>query len=635
MSQDLFAAFGDEDQPESTPQKTFGRPERETTESTSSRPNDDLRQIWRTDDLEPPESARQSTFATPKEQEADVLDDDDDDFGEFEDAPSSSAPVAEPVLATTSGVREAEPATPVTVPSTGRKGTAKPFPPKAPPITAILKSQPSKQEGKKKSVGQHPFAGHMDFLFEAGDDEYDAGADELADLSSNPEAAMAYSKRIIAVQEAAQQAQGRKLEHASSYKPAADIKPIPSVRLAKASKPLPAAKPETKPHSGPNKLRKKSGYVPAKDADVLFDADNVSENDDRLEDFGNFEGGNDTETTNDRSSRLENTQTQAAMRSMDLLGLDDSLGSKSTVNGNESKPSSDESVPGLPDTKATTRKVTIGRQAQPVEQDDDAWDDFEEAAPSSQPSATNLDLGSLGMSQAQPAITSAPSKTESLLPPTNVPPPVVLLSLFPSLFAAADDALFNMMAKLDLKQRQMLLAHPASHQFLKGYLGHCTVLAHIIAGRKSRWKRDQHLSQSMRIGPAAAGGKGGMKLTGVDRSEVAKEDREVLDTLRLWKVQVGKLRSAVTAASTAPGLPKLPAVPEIAEAMPVKVSKPVEGGITASHACALCGLRREERVARVDGEVEDSFGEWWVQGINMHLSCRNFWEEYERKLKSR
>jgi len=129
-----------------------------------------------------------------------------------------------------------------------------------------------------------------------------------------------------------------------------------------------------------------------------------------------------------------------------------------------------------------------------------------------------------------------------------------------------------------------------------------------------------------------------MKLAGVDRSETAKEDREVLDALRLWKAQIGRLRSAVAAASsiTPDGESRLPAVPEISEqTVPVRSVKAVEGGVTAPHACALCGLRREERVARVDVEVDDSFGEWWVEGMSMHLLCRKFWEEHRGKLRSR
>lgn len=124
-----------------------------------------------------------------------------------------------------------------------------------------------------------------------------------------------------------------------------------------------------------------------------------------------------------------------------------------------------------------------------------------------------------------------------------------------------------------------------------------------------------------------------MKLAGVDRSEVTKEEREVLDTVRLYKAQVGKLRGAVSGASAAGQ--KLPAVPEISEQMPVKVLKAVEGGFVAPHACALCGMKREERVAKIDEAVEDSFGEWWVQGVDMHVFCRSWWEENKNKLRSR
>jgi len=35
-------------------------------------------------------------------------------------------------------------------------------------------------------------------------------------------------------------------------------------------------------------------------------------------------------------------------------------------------------------------------------------------------------------------------------------------------------------------------------------------------------------------------------------------------------------------------------------------------------------LKRDERVARVEFGVEDSFGEWWVEHWG-HRTCRNFW----------
>lgn len=520
-------------------------------------------------------------------------DEDDDDFGEFEDATVSTTAKAAPTPNVASGGNDASP---------GSKPNklVKPFPPKAAPPKPKTKNLPPEPKDK---TGQHPFAGRMDFLFEAGDDEYDAGTDELADLSNNPEAAMAYSKRIIAEQEAAQ----------AKHKDAAPTPPKP-LHTRKVSEPKPAR----------NKLKKKSGYVPAKDPNVLFDADNVSDHEDDGDDFGDFESFGAPVATIQHVSRPNEHTT---VPDLDLLGLDDTMTSHSTTNGDahivpsQSRRSHSSSIPRGPD-----MDPLVSSHPPPSTQEDEDWDDFEDSAPTDLPT------------QHSPPKVSPhppkPSESDNILPPTNIPPPVVLLSLFPPLFASADNALFDTMSKLDLKQRQMLLAHPASHQFLKGYLGHIAVLARIIAGRKLRWKRDQRLSQSMRIGPASGSG-GGMKLTGLDKSEVAREDREVLDTLRLYKTQIGKLRAAVTSASTTPSTPKLGPVPEISETMPIKSLKPTEAGIVAPHACALCGLKREERIAKVDVEIEDSFGEWWIQSASMHLGCWRFWGEFEGKLKSR
>jgi hypothetical protein len=324
-----------------------------------------------------------------------------------------------------------------------------------------------------------------------------------------------------------------------------------------------------------------------------------------------------------------------SMPAVDLLSLDEPATTTMSPQPNGQVRNPMHSIDSMRHSPKTQPTPGVESQLSKQEEDDE-WDDFEDSAPYSEPAAISTSSKATSFSQNARAHSANVSNNNSTtLPPTNVPPPLILLSVFPSLFAGADESLFDTLGKMNLKQKQMLLAHPASHQFLKGYLGHCTVLAHIIAGRKMRWKRDQHLSQSMRIGPAAAGGKGGMKLTGLDKTEAAKEDREVVDTLRLWKNQVGKLRTAVTVASAAPAMARLPPVPDITEQMPIKVLKATEGGITAPHACALCGLKREERVAKVDVEVEDSFGEWWVQGTNMHAACRNFWEEFEKKLKSR
>lgn len=533
--------------------------------------------------------------------------DDEDDFGDFEDASDPSGPPVEPTTeAGQSNIGKA----PATIPKPAPRDT-RPFPPKA-----TSKPEPPKTEPKPTDEGSHPFAGRWDLLFEAGDDEYDAGTDELADLSTNPEAAMAYSKRIIAEQEAAQ----TKKESIKSEPP----KSISSKSVSKKFAPSHsrnASNSDSGPkNSGPKKLRKKSGYVPAHEPEVLFDAENVSDQDNSFDDFRDFETeGNGSTSTVTPIARVERPQ---AMPAIDLLGLDDLPSVTQEANGYVNASQAPWNLSSAPSKAAVA--------AQTEDFGDDAWDDFETAAPPSSPPRSNIPENSRTSSHAQ-----SPAENTSKLAPTNIPPPVVLLSLFPPLFRSAEEALFNTMTKLDLKQRQILLAHPASHQFLRGYLSHAIVLARIIAGRKLRWKRDQRLSQSMRIGPSAAGGKSGMKLTGVDKSEVAKEDREVLDTLDLWKAQVGKLRTAVTTASSAPGLSKLPSVPEITENMPVRTLKASESGMSAPHACAVCGLRRDERVAKVDLEVEDSFGEWWVEGMNMHLACRTFWDEFKKKLKSR
>jgi hypothetical protein len=73
------------------------------------------------------------------------------------------------------------------------------------------------------------------------------------------------------------------------------------------------------------------------------------------------------------------------------------------------------------------------------------------------------------------------------------------------------------------------------------------------------------------------------------------------------------------------------AIPEINETMHVKTQ---EGALKAPKPCIICGLKREERVTQVDVQVEDSFGEWWVEFWG-HRACKNFWLEHESKLKHR
>ena len=127
-----------------------------------------------------------------------------------------------------------------------------------------------------------------------------------------------------------------------------------------------------------------------------------------------------------------------------------------------------------------------------------------------------------------------------------------------------------------------------------------------------------------------------MKLAGIDKTQSAHEDREAAEVMSVWKAQVGRLRSAVAAANAAAALASrnetMPLkVPELSLSVSAHAAANV---VTAPKPCVICGLKRDERIAKVDFEVEDSFGEWWVEFWG-HRACRNFWLQHEVKLRSR
>lgn len=129
-----------------------------------------------------------------------------------------------------------------------------------------------------------------------------------------------------------------------------------------------------------------------------------------------------------------------------------------------------------------------------------------------------------------------------------------------------------------------------------------------------------------------------MKLVGIDRQEAVREEREVADVVRIWREGVGRLRSAVAGVNQrlqSKGTEVLGPVPNLEEEMKVKSLKQSEGGVPSRSPCWLCGLKREERVVGVDGNVDDFFGEWWVEGVGMHRGCRNFWVEHKDGLRPR
>lgn len=303
----------------------------------------------------------------------------------------------------------------------------------------------------------------------------------------------------------------------------------------------------------------------------------------------------------------------------------------------EEKPKSASPVTAWPTFEPPTEKHDLYRDSL-VAQDEpeEEWGDFADLAPetSALPSAkaaSGIEADAWAWDKADQVTQVAPP-VQSVPPPTNVPPPSVILALFPPIFDLPQSTLFKPVSNQPFSLKNRIVSDPTTINFLRAYLLIATVAARIIAGRKLRWKRDTILAQSMKIGPAAAGGKGGMKLTGVDKTEITKEDREVADVVRVWREQLGRLRSAIAIANTSlKDVSSHLAIPEIGDLMSVKTQ---EGALTAPKPCVICGLRREERVQKVDFHVEDSFGEWWIEYWG-HRACRNFWQEHEAKLKHR
>ncbi|KKA31182.1 hypothetical protein TD95_004470 [Thielaviopsis punctulata] len=265
-----------------------------------------------------------------------------------------------------------------------------------------------------------------------------------------------------------------------------------------------------------------------------------------------------------------------------------------------------------------------------------AFEDFPDDPPKvSNPVEKKSNVDALGISWDWDSMESTANKSidknqDKSSPPTNIPPPSVLMSILPDLFELANKVLFKPLSSQSAAVKKEVMQDERTVAFLRGYLLIAATAARIVAGRKLRWHRDKFLSQSMSI--SAAGSKG-MKLAGVDKSQTIREDREAADVVASWKTHVGRLRSGLAAANASSSMKDQEPLkaPEISESMMIKTAKMVP---TAPKACVLCGLKREERVAKVDFEVEDSFGEWWIEYWG-HRTCKNFWKEHEKTLRSR
>ncbi|EAS32925.3 uncharacterized protein CIMG_03949 [Coccidioides immitis RS] len=213
------------------------------------------------------------------------------------------------------------------------------------------------------------------------------------------------------------------------------------------------------------------------------------------------------------------------------------------------------------------------------------------------------------------------ARSPKMVRPTNIPPPSILLRLFPSLLEKLRVKATNYTIHAKRKAGPLPDTGPAEEITYS-----LKVMVHIIAGRSLRWKRDSILSQSIRIGPAS-GRPGGMKLSSVNKSENVREEKEAVEVLDIWKKCNGLLNSAASAGGKSP-------VQFVAGNLQVRTATTQEGALKAPHACALCGLRREERVSKIDENVDDIFEEWWTEHWG-HSDCKRFWEANSMNLDQR
>lgn len=286
-----------------------------------------------------------------------------------------------------------------------------------------------------------------------------------------------------------------------------------------------------------------------------------------------------------------------------------------------------------------TGEYLTGPQLEPQHatvEEDDGWDAFEDGPTTAsestikqqKPSASTRSVSrdpkpeadwaafedgpTPSISSNVPASTSANATTSipaNAVRPTNIPPPAIVLSLLPTIYATLQDP-----GPGDVKS-----------------LYHAT--ARIIAGRSLRWRRDTLLSQSTRISAAGAGGRAGMKLSSLNKSETVREEREASEALNAWSAKVAvfaKLLRDAPVKTLKLGKQGLRLhLPLMVRTLPSSA-----GALEAGYTCPICGMKRNERVQGVDEGEEDVFGEFWVDGWG-HTACAEVWYKWKRLLSQR
>ncbi|KAL6245702.1 hypothetical protein RBB50_007701 [Rhinocladiella similis] len=362
-------------------------------------------------------------------------------------------------------------------------------------------------------------------------------------------------------------------------------------------------------------------------SDVLFDAE---------DDFGEFEIANTSEEalahsrahvhTSHESTFSEqlipdllddNNHTERSSRSTTALNFAKNPGTKEETNlspselGSREDESQDtweewsefDNVQDVSEVRTSEQRFEKNENraspSQATTNDEDEWEPFEDGQTEALPQRSLPVQSDTAPTDSVSILTPKPL-SPSFERPTNVPPPSSLLQLMSAVFDQLHQAnIANDISKPALATKVLLVYRTASR---------------LAAGRSLRWKRDTLLSQSMRIGQA--GTRGGMKLASVNKGETAKESRDSEEMIRDWTKNIHEYNTIIAQAGLPPQRLKMSAAPSL------KMQKP--SGSSDNKQCALCGLKRTERVVGIDVDTDDLFGEFWTEHWG-HKDCYEFW----------
>lgn len=408
----------------------------------------------------------------------------------------------------------------------------------------------------------------------------------------------------------------------------------------------------------PSTVNRGTASSSRQDTEVLFDASTeFTLVDDGDEEWGEFESAEQPSNHNDDILLIEDDETIVSPSKEAISGhvdaADDSRRRLKSPElpeidllsiGDEPKDTTSKARTAEQPVRSTGRrppglgnfvKSPQNRKEEVEEDEDEDWGDFidgeketsPKSTPRSDPSTRRTSVppqqNLLGITPTQRTAHERkpePKREERIVRPTNVPPPSILLPLFPPVLLESRRAASAYKSKDNPSGL-------SNEDIPSNILRNLKAMAHVLLGRQLRWKRDHILSQSTKIGPARSGKPGGMKLSSVNKTENVKEEQEAVEVVETWKKHSTILNSAISAAGYRP-------IPPVFPTMQVRTAKAEEGALKATHSCALCGLKRDERIPKVDEDANDSFGEWWIEHWG-HSDCKFFWEANYNKLDQR